>query len=125
MLNASLKSGGDQYRGNVFEFYRNSAMDAINFFDEFQGLKKGKFLRNQFGFTLGGPMRFLTRGNKKTFFFVDYEGTVARQATTSILTTPTPRMQDSNFTDMSDLIRLQGGTRTDRLGRDVPVGDDL
>lgn len=122
VLNASLKSGGDQYRGNVFEFHRNSAMDAINFFDEFQGLKKGKFIRNQFGFTLGGPMRFLHRGNKKTFFFVDYEGTVARQATTSILTAPTPRMQDSNFTDMSDLIRLQGGTRTDRLGRTVPLG---
>ena len=122
VLNASLKSGGDQYRGNVFEFHRNSAMDAINFFDEFQGLKKGKFIRNQFGFTLGGPMRFLTRGNKKTFFFVDYEGTVARQATTSILTAPTPRMQDSNFTDMSDLIRLQGGTRTDRLGRAFPLG---
>ena len=122
VLNASLKSGGDQYRGNVFEFHRNSAMDAINFFDEFQGLKKGKFIRNQFGFTLGGPMRFLTRGNKKTFFFVDYEGTVARQATTSILTAPTPRMQDSNFTDMSDLIRLQGGTRTDRLGRTFPLG---
>ena len=122
VLNASLKSGGEQYRGNVFEFYRNSALDAINFFDEYQGLKKGKFIRNQFGVTLGGPMAFLTRGNKKTFFFADYEGTVARQATTSILTTPTPRMQSSNFTDMSDLIRLQGGTRTDRLGRTFPLG---
>ena len=60
VLNASLKSGGEQYRGNLFEFHRNSAMDAINFFDEYQGLKKGKFIRNQFGFTLGGPMSFLT-----------------------------------------------------------------
>ena len=42
VLNASLKSGGEQYRGNLFEFYRNSAMDAINFFDEYQGLKKGQ-----------------------------------------------------------------------------------
>jgi Carboxypeptidase regulatory-like domain len=122
VLNASLKSGGEQYRGSLFEFHRNSALDAINFFDEYQGLKKGKFIRNQFGVTLGGPMAFLTRGNKKTFFFVDYEGTVARQATTSILTTPTPRMQSSNFRDMSDLIRLQGGTRTDRLGRTYPLG---
>ena len=122
VLNASLKSGGEQYRGNVFEFYRNSALDAINFFDEYQGLKKGKFNRNQFGMTLGGPIKFLQRGSKKTFFFADYEGTVARQATTSILTTPTPRMQSSNFTDMSDLIRLQGGTRTDRLGRTFPLG---
>ena len=122
VLNASLKSGGERYSGNLFEFHRNSALDAINFFDEYQGLEKGKFIRNQFGFTLGGPLSFLSRGNRRTFFFADYEGTVANQATTSILTTPTARMQQSNFTDMSDLIRLQGGTRTDRLGRTFPLG---
>jgi len=122
VLNAALKSGGDQYRGNVFEFLRNSAMDATNFFDTYQGLKKGKFTRNQFGGTLGGPLRFLHRGNRKTFFFADYEGTLTRQATTSILTTPTNRMHDSDFTDMSDLIRFQGGTRSDRLGRTFPLG---
>ncbi len=122
VLNASLKSGGEQYRGNLFEFYRNSAMDAINFFDEYQGLEKGKFSRNQFGFTFGGPLSFLRRGDKRTFFFTNYEGTIARQAVTSILTAPTARMQQSNFTDMSDLIRLQGGTRTDRLGRTFPLG---
>ena len=122
VLNASLKSGGEQYRGNLFEFYRNSAMDAINFFDEYQGLEKGKFSRNQFGFTLGGPLSFLRRGDKRTFFFTNYEGTIASQAVTSILTAPSARMQQSNFTDMSDLIRLQGGTRTDRLGRTFPLG---
>src|SRR6185436_16758618 len=86
VLNASLKSGGEQFRGSLFEFHRNSAMDAINFFDEYQGLKKGKFIRNQFGATLGGPLSFLRRGNKRTFFFTNYEGTVANQAITSILT---------------------------------------
>ena len=89
----------------------DSAMDAINFFDEYQGLEKGKFIRNQFGFTLGGPLSFLRRGDKRTFFFTNYEGTIQRQAVTSILQTPTARMQQSNFTDMSDLIRLQRGTR--------------
>jgi hypothetical protein len=64
VLNASLKSGGEQYRGNVFEFFRNSAMDAINFFDQYQGLEKGHFSRNQFGFTLGGPLSFLRRGGR-------------------------------------------------------------
>jgi len=122
VLNASLKSGGEQYRGSLFEFHRNSAMDAINFFDEYQGLDKGKFIRNQFGATLGGPLSFLRRGNKRTFFFTNYEGTIARQAVTSILQTPTARMQQSNFADMSDLIRLQSGTRTDRLGRTFPLG---
>jgi hypothetical protein len=122
VLNAAMKSGGDQYHGNVFEFLRNSAMDSTNFFDKYQGLKKGKFTRNQFGGTFGGPLRFLHRGNRKTFFFADYEGTLTRQATTSILTTPTNRMHDSDFTDMSDLIRFQGGTRSDRLGRTFPLG---
>jgi hypothetical protein len=122
VLNASLKSGSDQFRGNVFEFHRNEALDSTNFFNTYQGLKKGEFNRNQFGGTLGGPLRFLHSGNRKTFFFTDYEGTRTRQATTSILTTPTARMHDSAFADMSDLIRFQGGTRTDRVGRVFPLG---
>src|SRR6185436_3394115 len=83
---------------------------------------KGKFIRNQFGATLGGRLSFLHHGNKRTFFFNNYEGIIARQAVTSILQTPTARMQQSNFADMSDLIRLQSGTRTDRLGRVFPLG---
>lgn len=122
VLNATIKSGGEHFHGNVFEYHRNAAMDAANYFDNYQGLRKGKFIRNQFGGTFGGPLAFLHHGDKKTFFFGDYEGMVTRQSTTSVLTAPTLLMQKSNFTDMSDLIRFQGGSRTDRLGRTFPLG---
>ena len=121
ILNASIKSGGERFHGNVFEFHRNAIFDANNFFNKFQGQEKGKFIRNQFGGTLGGPVLFLQRGNKKTFFFVDYEGTTQRQAQLFQVNTPTALMQQSNFTNFSELL-TQGGTRTDRLGRVFPLG---
>src|SRR6185312_11920628 len=85
VINASIKSGTDQFHGSLFEFHRNGALDATNFFDNFQGLKKGKYIRNQFGGTIGGPVPLLKRGDMRTFFFADYEGTITRQATTSVL----------------------------------------
>jgi hypothetical protein len=121
ILNASIKSGTERYRGNVFQFHRNAMFDANNFFNEFQGQEKGKFIRNQFGGTLGGPLRFLHRGDKRTFFFADYEGTTQRQAQLFQVNTPTALMQQSNFTNFSELL-TQGGTRTDRLGRVFPLG---
>ncbi len=121
ILNASIKSGSERFHGSVFEFHRNAIFDANNFFNEFQGQEKGKFIRNQFGGTLGGPVLLLQRGNKKTFFFVDYEGTTQRQAQLFQVNTPTALMQQSNFTNFSELL-TQGGTRTDRLGRVFPLG---
>jgi carboxypeptidase family protein len=121
ILNASIKSGTEQFHGNWFEFHRNAALDANNFFFNLNNLPKGKFTRNQFGGTLGGPLAFLSRGGRRTFFFTDYEGAIIRQATIYLQNTPTALMQQSNFTDFSELL-TQGGTRTDRLGRVFPLG---
>src|SRR5579875_1802435 len=65
ILNAITRSGTNTFHGDVYEFIRNSSFDARNFFD----VNIPPFRRNQFGASLGGPIR---RG--KTFFFVDYEG---------------------------------------------------
>ena len=62
----ATKSGGNDWRGSLFEYHRNDALDAPNYFD--QGVKPD-FKRNQFGATLGGPLK-----KEKTFFFVGYEG---------------------------------------------------
>ncbi|MGE0407214.1 MAG: TonB-dependent receptor, partial [Candidatus Korobacteraceae bacterium] len=121
VVNASIKSGTEQFHGNIFQFHRNRALDATNFFDNYQGLKKGQFIRNQFGATFGGPIPIFNRGTKKTFFFMDYEGTVQRQGVTAILNAPTALMRQSNFTNFSELL-TQGGTRTDRLNRVYPLG---
>ena len=121
VLNASIKSGTDRHHGNLFEFHRNAIFDANNFFNKVQGQEKGEFIRNQFGGTLGGPLRFLQRGDRRTFFFVDYEGTSQSQAQLFQINTPTALMHQSNFTNFSELL-AQGGTRTDRLGRVFPLG---
>src|SRR5208337_2955373 len=62
----STRSGANQLHGSVFEYLRNTALDARNYFAP----DRAKYLRNQFGGTLGGPIR-----KDKLFYFVDYQGT--------------------------------------------------
>ncbi len=62
----ATKSGGNTWTGSVFEYHRNEALDSPNYFD--QG-EKPDFMRNQFGVTLGGPIK-----KDQTFFFLGYEG---------------------------------------------------
>ena len=92
-INVILKSGTNQFHGSLFEFFRNRQMDARNYFD-FPSCTASsvagtcgeipRFDRNQFGGTLGGPLR-----KDKTFFFLAYEGLRLRQATTREATVPT------------------------------------
>jgi hypothetical protein len=66
VINALTKFGTNQFHGDVYEFLRNSALDARNYFD---GATIPEFRRNQFGGAFGGPIR-----RDRTFFFADYEG---------------------------------------------------
>ncbi len=68
-INVVTKSGGNAFHGSGFEFLRNTAFDARNYFNPAPA-PKGDFKQNQFGGTIGGPIR-----KDKTFFFVDYQGT--------------------------------------------------
>ncbi len=67
-ISVITKSGGNQFHGAVFEYFRNDALDAANFFDNIIG-KKAPLRLNQFGGSLGGPII-----NQKAFFFFSYEG---------------------------------------------------
>lgn len=116
VLNATVKSGTNQFHGDAWEFLRNDALDAKNFFENSGGIAKGEYRQNQFGFTVGGPIR-----KDKTFFFGDYEGTRIRQAIPSENTVPTALERDSGFTNLSELL-TQGGSRTDVLNRTFPLG---
>ena len=125
VLNATIKSGTNHLHGDAWEFVRNDAFDAANFFENSPShINKGEFRQNQFGFTLGGPIYIphVYNGKDKTFFFVDYEGTRIRQAAPQVATVPTEAERASGYTDLSDLITDQSGTRTDLLGRTTPVG---
>jgi hypothetical protein len=91
IMNAVIKSGTNQFHGDVYEFVRNEKFDATNAFDEFG---KQPYKQNQFGATLGGPII-----KNRTFFFGDYEGLRVRQATPILNVIPTPQMRGGNFTD--------------------------
>jgi hypothetical protein len=116
VLNATIKSGSNQYHGSAWEFLRNDKFDAANFFENSGGIPKGEYRQNQFGATFGGPIR-----KDKTFFFMDYEGTRIRQAVPSTSTVPTALERSSGYTNLSELL-TQGGTRTDVLGRTFALG---
>jgi carboxypeptidase family protein len=69
VINATIKSGTNTVRGSVYEFLRNDALDAPNFFSNALGTPKPKRERNQFGGAVGGPLV-----PNRTFWFGDYEG---------------------------------------------------
>ncbi len=112
----TIKSGTNQLHGAVWEFLRNDALDTANYFTNSGGLQKVEYRQNQFGFTVGGPIR-----RNKTFFFGDYEGTGIRQAIPWVTSVPTLLDRSSGFTNLSELLG-QGGSVTDLLGRTFPLG---
>src|SRR3979490_1018642 len=78
VVNAITRSGTNQLHGSGYEFVRNSALDAANFFENAGGVPKAPFKRNQFGGTIGGPIV-----KNRTFFFADYEGIRQSQGITN------------------------------------------
>ena len=99
VMNATIKSGTNEFHGHAWEFLRNDVLDANNFVSNYAGQPKAKFRQNQFGATVGGPMllpRF--NGRDRTFFFVDYEGTQIRQAAgSSLLDEPPAAFRAGDF----------------------------
>jgi hypothetical protein len=126
VLNAIIKPGANQVRGNLWEFLRNDKLAAADFFENSSGLHKSEFGRNQFGGTIGGPITIphLYRGKDRTLFFTDYQGTRIRQGHPYLITVPTASERASCFTDFADLITGQSCTRGPDLlsSRAVPCG---
>lgn len=99
IVNVVTKSGTNQLHGSVFEFLRNTAFDAKNFFDPVVGT----YRQNQFGATVGGPIR-----KNKLFFFADYQGT----RTTQGLSTgqiPVPTLADRSGNLLGDANLFETG----------------
>jgi len=90
-INVILNSGSNDFHGSAFEFHRNAALDARNFFAP-ASEPKPKYIRNQFGGSLGGPIN-----RNRTFFFADYEGTRSREGITRITNVPTALERAGNF----------------------------
>jgi hypothetical protein len=90
-VNVVLKSGSNQFHGSAYEFFRNGALDARNYFAPADQTAP-KYQRNQFGFSLGGPIV-----KNSTFFFADYEGTRSREGITRLTNVPTLRERNGDF----------------------------
>jgi hypothetical protein len=96
-VNVSTKSGTNEFHGTAFEFLRNDALDARNFFD---GAAISPLRQNQFGYVLGGPVLIpkLYNGKNKTFFLTNYEGMRVRSSGLGYFTVPTQAQLSGVFT---------------------------
>ncbi|HXK04557.1 MAG TPA: TonB-dependent receptor [Verrucomicrobiae bacterium] len=88
------RSGSNELHGSVFEFLRNAALDARNFFDRRSFANPGRippFVRNEFGFTNGGPVVIpgVYNGRNRTYYFGQYQGFRQVLGTTQVLSVPT------------------------------------
>jgi hypothetical protein len=93
VVNLTTRSGGNALRGDVFEFFRNDALNARNYFAP-AGADKPAYERNQFGGVVGGPLK-----RDRTFFFADYQGQRQTIGRTVISTVPTLLQRQGIFTE--------------------------
>jgi hypothetical protein len=89
-ISVTTRSGSNQFRGSVYEYFRNDALDANDWFANSSGLGKPPLRHNDFGGVLGGPIL-----PKKVFFFFSYEGLRLRQPNTLITSVPSMSLRAS------------------------------
>ena len=127
VVSFAIKSGGNDYHGTAHEFLRNSQLDANGFNANRAGQAKPSFKRNQFGFTLGGPIHVpkLYNGRNRTFFFFAYEGLRERSLSNFTGSVPTDLESRGNFAQSFDTSGAQiriFDPRSTRLDPDRPAG---
>ena len=123
VINLTTKAGTNAFHGNGFEFFRNEALNARNFFQSTNPVKPD-YRRNQFGGTLGGPLV-----TDHTFFFVDYQGQRQSIGRTVISTVPTLLQRQGIFTEaiggrvpvIYDPATTVGPVRTPFPGNTIPL----
>lgn len=109
VLNSITRSGTPQFHGTLFEYLRNSALDARNVFDP--GTEPTPFKRNQFGATLTGPV-----WKDRTFFMTSYEGLRDRLTETNVNFFPDALARQGILTDCKGNILLETKIRNPQTG---------
>lgn len=95
VTNIVTRSGSNQYHGSVYEFFRNKDLDANSFFNNEGGIPLPSLRLNNFGATVGGPIR-----KNKTFFFGDYDGTRKQTLSTWNSGVPDAAEREGNFGEL-------------------------
>jgi len=116
VVNLQIKSGSNVMHGSVFEFMRNDAFDANNFFNNRAGRPKPDFSQHQYGGTVGGPIV-----KDHTFYFFDYQGYRVKQGATYLSTVPSARMRAGDFSELNRVI-YDPRTGQPFAGNLIPVG---
>lgn len=121
LINVVTKSGGNRFHGSVFEFLRNTNLDARGFYSP----ERSTFQQNQYGGTFGGPIK-----KDKFFFFGDYQGQRTVQGIeTGVVSVPSTANRAGDFSDHADTLtgRVNGSylaqTLSGRLGYPVTTGE--
>jgi len=96
-VNIASRSGSNRFSGTAYEYLRNSALDARNFFDD-PRQPIPPFRQNQFGASFGGPLR-----RDRTFFFANYEGFRVRQSVTNTTLLPSAALRQGDFSGLNPL----------------------
>jgi hypothetical protein len=99
VVNLQIKSGSNAVHGSLFEFLRNDAFDANNFFNNRAGRPKPDFSQHQFGGTSSGPI-----ARDKTFYFFDFQGYRVKQGQTFLSTVPSAKMRRGDFSEINRVI---------------------
>jgi len=121
LVSVVTKTGGDKFHGDLFEFLRNTSLDARSFFDP----ARPTFQQNQFGGTLGGPIK-----KDKVFFFTDYQGGRTVQGIdTGVVSVPSLANRAGDFSNSPNTLsgKVNGAflaqSLSSRLGYGVNVGE--
>jgi len=126
-INVVIKSGTNQYHGDVFEFFRNTALDARNWFNVVKSGPTGQkaaLRQNEFGITFGGPV-FWKQSNPKTFFFADYAGKRFAQGQNFLSSVPVVNVTAAGY-DFSKYTQIVNpSTKVAYANNFVPINDPL
>ncbi len=116
IVSVVTKSGSDSFHGNAFEFFRNTALDARGYFDP----SRAAFRQNQFGGTLGAPIR-----HQRVYFFADYQGTRTNEGVeTGLISVPSVQDRMGNLSDIKASLTgsVSGGSLASLLSKELGYG---
>ncbi|HEV2764543.1 MAG TPA: TonB-dependent receptor [Pyrinomonadaceae bacterium] len=135
VVNFTIKSGSNDFHGELYEFHRNRVLNANSFLNNAQGIRRPFDLQHNFGFNIGGPVtlpRFGEGGpstinfRDRTFFFFNYEGYRFNRSESVAVSVPTELMRQGNFSELltdPDVLRQFPGDASRGIAPGVRIYD--
>lgn len=124
VVNVATKSGTNEFRGTIYEFYRNAKLSSNSFDNNANGVPRQPFNRHQYGYSIGGPVILPNfNGRNKLFFFNSTEWIRVRSTTTEINVVPTPQLIAASNSNTQAFFSAYGTLATPINGRVFTVSE--